>query len=801
MVYGPSLQPLDRTVEPAFASNLPTNARFTAAPIVPIFHRSSTVVYAAAQHERALAVVGTSLPRKCGIATFTADVVEQLKEYHPEIASQVFALDAGSGHRYPAGITAIPQDNAESYAAAARQINESGAQVVWLQHEFGIFGGKDGELVCDFACQIAAPLVVTFHTVLYEPSANQRRVVEHLIARASRIMVMSRHARELLVGIYNAPAERISVIPHGAPDRPFGRAEEFKRKRGLAGQNVLMTFGLLGPGKGLEHAIAALPKVVARHPDTVYRIVGATHPNLLADQGETYRDQLIALAERLGVADHIEWDNRFLDTPELLDQLEACDIYLTPYPNLQQATSGTLSYAVALGKAVVSTPYVHARELLAGEVGMLVAPSSSSAIADAVNRLLDDRDLLSAVQRRAYAAGRETIWPRFAQASAALIRKASVEPAGDISLTAVPGLSGFLAMCDSTGIYQHAIGIVPDRRHGYCLDDNVRALMVMNHVTGVDPGERLAWSSTFASFIQYAWNPNAHRFRNFMRFDRSWCEEHGSEDSNGRTLWALGDTVAHSPIPGLRDWARSWFDEVLPSLDTIDSPRALAFSMLGAAALVRSDGGHAGAEALLKRGAQVLERLLAESRRPDWAWFEAVLAYDNPRLPQALIEAGQVLGRSEWTALGLSTLAWICDRQTSPAGLFRPVGSEGFGRSYEQMPFDQQPLEAQAAIEACLAASRAEADTRWHRHGEVAYRWFFGANDRGAVLVDLATGRCRDGVTPRGANLNCGAESILAFQLGHCALQHLLIEQKKQPQAREAVAEKYDGRARTLAHP
>lgn len=776
------------------------SGRFSTAPIVPIFSLEQPRRPASRRTTR-LALIGTYLPRKCGIATFTADVVEQLGIHHPEITCEVHALDGGRGEDYPFGVCSIPSDSREDYAAAVRAINASQPDVVWLQHEFGIFGGPDGEMVCDLVNGIAAPLIVTFHTVLGSPTENQQRIIEHLVSRASRIMVMSRHGHDLLVGSYRAPRGRVVVIPHGAPDRPFGRAAARKHGLGLDRQNVLMTFGLLGPGKGLEHAIGALPAIVARHPDTLYRIVGATHPNLIAREGEAYRDKLVALADRLGVADHIAWENRFLDTEELLDQLEACDIYLTPYPNLQQATSGTLSYAVALGKAVVSTPYVHARELLAEQAGVLVEAGSKEAIAQAVNLLLDDRALLSAIQQRAYAVGRKTIWPRFASASAALVRAAAVEPEREISLTAAPGIGGFLAMCDATGMAQHAIGIVPDRRHGYCLDDNARALMLMNRLAGIAPADRLGLSCTFASFVQHAWNPDAGRFRNFMHYERTWCETVGSQDSNGRALWALGDTAVHSPIAELRDWASGWFDQVLPALESLDAPRAVAFAMLGAAAVLRGDPGHVGAARVLAHGASQLASLRAEAGHHGWTWFEDVLAYDNPRLPQAMIEAGAVLRQPHWTRLGLEALDWICARQTSPSGLFRPVGSECFGTAFTELPFDQQPLEAQAAIEACLAAHLVDPAPRWRDHAAAAYRWFLGANDRGAVLADIATGRCRDGVTPRGANLNCGAESILAFQLGHAALQHLLIRKPTATRAGETRAEEHDERARTLAHP
>lgn len=743
------------------------------ADVVPFFAPAGR---AGAAPARRVALVGTYTPRKCGIATFTRDVVEQFGRFHPEIRFDVYALDnpdaAPVSFAGVAGV--ISQDDAGDYLLAARAINESGVDAVWLQHEYGIFGGADGALVCDFVDRIAAPLVLTCHTVLGEPSPGQEQVLRHLVSRASRIMVMSGHGKALLESRYGADPATVDLIAHGAPDRPFGRKEAAKARLGLAGRKVLMTFGLLSPGKGLERVIEALPALVARHPEVLYRIVGATHPNCVAFEGERYRDSLVALARRLGVENHVAWENRFLETGELLDQLEACDIYVTPYLNLQQATSGTLSYAVALGKAVVSTPYIHAAELLADEVGVLIEPGSSAAVAEAAGALLDKPERLAAMERRAYARGRTTIWPEFAAAGAAMVARAAAPRArpgaAEAPLTVLPGLTGVFAMSDSTGMLQHGFGVVPDRRHGYCVDDNARALMLMNVAQGLSRPERLRWSTTYASFIQHAWNPELRRFRNFMSFERTWCEEAGSDDSNGRALWALGHTVELSPEPDLRRWARVWFDETCPVFEELDWPRTQAFAMLGAAAVLRSDPGHRRARALLERGGALLHALLDAGRRPDWAWFEAMLGYDNPRLSQALIEAGSLLGREDWTRAGLETLAWIAGRQTAAAGHFRPIGSETFGRAHDSLPFDQQPLEAQAAIEAARSAWTATGEQRWLDHARTAHAWFFGANDRAVILADVTTGRSRDGVTPRGANENCGAESILAFQLGHYSM-------------------------------
>lgn len=718
-----------------------------------------------------VALIGGFTPRKCGIATFTTDIWEQLRAHHPDVSVDLHVIDDPRSPLEYKGIRGVIRaDSIEDYRAAARRMNEDAVDAVWLQHEYGIFGGQDGDMVLELVDRVAAPLIVTLHTVLAEPSQHQREVLEHILCRASRVMVMSQHSMGLLQDLYHVSPERIAVIPHGAPDRPFGRGEAYKARIGHQGRRVMMTFGLLGPGKGLETVIEALPAVVANHPDVVYRIVGATHPNLVASEGEAYRESLETLAENLGVAANIEWDNRFLDLEELLDQLEACDIYLTPYPNMQQSTSGTLSYAVALGKAVVSTPYVHARELLADGVGVLVEPRQADVIAAAVNRLLDDPDELRAVQKRAWDKGRETIWPRFAAAARALVESVVVRQTRAMPLLATPGFSGVAAMSDATGMLQHSIGVVPDRRHGYCLDDNVRALMLMGVADSVPLAERQRWATVYASFIQHAWNPDVRAFRNFMNFDRTWCEPIGSADSNGRTVWALGRAMNDAPDPGLRHWAAQWFDIALAPVAAMDAPRTVAFVMLGAIEALRVNPAHGAARESLRHGGELLASLLNEARRPDWAWFEAVLSYDNPRLSQALIGAGQVLGREDWLEAGLSSLRFIARQQVSAQGHFRPVGSETFGRPYENMPFDQQPLEAWAAVDAAAAAYAATGDTTWLRHAETAYRWFLGGNDRGEVLGDIVSGRCRDGVTPQGVNLNTGAESILAFQLSHYAM-------------------------------
>lgn len=715
-----------------------------------------------------LALIGCFRPRQCGIATFTADVFGHLRIQSPKLEIDVYAMRGQPDQPVGAEVRqAIDEKDAASYRAAADAINASGADAVWLQHEFGIFGGAAGDMVLDLVERIAAPLIVTLHTVLAEPSPAQRHVMDRLVARASKLVVMSDHGRTTLAGLYGASPDQVALIEHGTPDRPFEEVSALRRRLGLADRPILSTFGLIGPGKGLETAIRALPAVAAQYPDILYRIVGATHPNLVAAEGEAYRDSLRQLATSLGMADNIAWENRFLDSEELLDQIELCDIYLAPYPNLQQITSGTLAYAVALGRAVISTPFVHARELLADDVGILLPGAESDAISEAALMLLALPDERRAVQRRAYARGRQTAWSVIAQQCAALVDEV-VRAAGakEISRRA-PALAGIWAMCDDVGMFQHAVHLLPDRAHGYCIDDNARALMLVHSLPPKMQEEAMPRARAFASFVQHGWNERAGAFRNFMGYDRRWLEEIGSEDSNGRTLWALGHASSCASDPHMREWAARLFDHSAPMAQGFKSPRAIAFAVLGADERLDRHPGNILARQIIERGGAFLRALWKAGRRPGWDWFEAGLAYDNARLAEALVRAGRRLPSLPHEEAGLSALDWLATFQTASQGHFRAVGSESFDHAGEALPFDQQPLEAWATVAACGTAYRLTGRALWRDHAETAYAWFLGRNDRSIMLGDLRSGRCLDGLTPRGVNRNSGAESILAFHLAH----------------------------------
>ncbi len=728
-----------------------------------------------------IAMIGNFLPRQCGIATYTTDTYIALQDRFPDIRVDVYAMnDRPGGYDYPPEVTGtIEQEDRMAYLAAAREIEASGAQAVWLQHEYGIYGGTAGEHILALIGRLSVPLIVTLHTILENPNDDQRRVMDGLLSRAARVIVMAERGREILLRIYGANPKSVMTIPHGVPDRALVEPDSMKPRFGWEDRKVLLTFGLLAPNKGIETVISAMPAVVEANPNALYVVLGATHPNLVANEGEAYRDRLKALTVDLGVAANVRFIDGFVEHEELLDYLQAADLYVTPYTNPQQITSGTLSYAIGVGKAVVSTPYIHATEILRDGHGVIADFGDVAAFAGAVSRLLADDAERNELSRRAYERGRTMIWPRLAEATlegidAIVAARPKRLKATKSPVLLQPSISAVERMSDATGMLQHSIYSVPDRRHGYCIDDNVRALMLMTAIDDLDEEVRDKWTTIYASFVQYAWNPDKRRFRNFMNFDRTWCEEFGSEDSNGRTLWALGVTAKRATATKHRDWASGLFDETAGLALELTSARSQAFAMLGAAAMLSAHPGHQLSRNILERFSADLSSLLEGARRPEWEWFEIVLAYDNARLPEALIRAGMALGRQDLIENGLTTLAWITQQQTGPEGRFRAIGTESFGRAYEKpLPFDQQPLEAQATIDACAAAFKATGDTRWQTEAERAYRWYLGQNDLDLPLATASDGGCFDGLMPNGLNRNQGAESILALQLASCAISAL----------------------------
>jgi glycosyltransferase involved in cell wall biosynthesis len=736
-----------------------------------------------------IAFIGNSLPRRCGIATFTTDLQQAVAASDPDLATSIAAMNDGDGYKYPSTVGfQIRDDRIQDYARAADFLNDGQFDVVSLQHEFGIFGGEAGAHITGLLSRLTMSVVTTLHTVLSEPSSAQRGVMERVVDASARVVVMAEKGRDLLRTIYRLPADKIEVIPHGIPDFAFVEPDDAKARHGFAGRSVILTFGLLSPNKGIEVMIDAMPSVLRRRPDAVYVILGATHPHLVREQGEAYRTGLQKRVHELGIEDHVVFLDQFVDRETLLGFISMCDVYVTPYLNEAQMTSGTLAYSFGLGKAVVSTPYWHAQELLADGRGIMVPFGDVVATGNEIAGLLTDAARRQAMRRRAYASSRSMTWEQTAKRYLATFEAArrgrvlnviagSVQARPFLQPSAPPELrtDHLHCMCDDTGLFQHAVHSVPDRTHGYCVDDNARALLLACTLGGA--GEQSLpepLTARFASFVQHAWNPQAQRFRNFMSFDRRWLEEVGSEDSHGRTLWALGECARGDTSPSRRRWATALFAEALPVVESFSSPRAWSFALLGLDAYCAVVAAPSSTIRLRSLLADRLLDLLSTVETPDWVWFEEGLSYDNARLPQALIATGLSMQAPAYVEAGLRSLHWLVRVQSTPAGLFRPVGSESFSdRLSPPKAFDQQPLEATATISACLAAWRADGDVQWRAEAVRAFAWFMGDNDLSTPLVDLETGACRDGLHRDRPNENRGGESVVSYLLSLAEIRQL----------------------------
>ena len=737
-----------------------------------------------------IAVIGNSLPRRCGIATFTTDLQKAISMSRADLETSIVAMtDPGQAYDYPPAVAfQIKDGHIDDYMRAADFLNAGQFDIVCLQHEFGIFGGEAGAHILVLLSRLTMPVVTTFHTVLASPTVKQRAVVERIVDASSKVVVMANKGRELLRDVYLVPDDKIEVIAHGIPDVAFVGSDAAKARLGFAGKSVILTFGLLSPNKGIEVMIDAMPSILKRCADAVYVVLGATHPNLVRNQGEAYREGLKARVRELGIHDHVVFLDRFVDLATLLEFISMCDVYVTPYLNEAQMTSGTLAYSFGLGKPVVSTPYWHARELLTEGCGVLVPFGNAAAIGGEIAKLLTDDVRRQAMSRRAYAASRMMTWECTAERYMSVFETARQGHRPKVfarSDMGSPGLRGpappdmqighFLSMCDDVGLFQHAVHSVPDRAHGYCVDDNARALLLACALN--NPGEQPlseVLTARFAAFVQHAWNPDTGQFRNFMGFNRTWLEDRGSEDSHGRTLWALGEAARTDASPARRQWAAALFAQALSIAESFRSPRAWAFMLLGLDAYCAVAPDDLRAREVRHSLADRLMSCLASVETPDWVWFEEGLAYDNARLPQALMLAGMATQTPQYLDAGLRSLRWLMTQQTTAAGQFRPVGTAGFGEQRQHpRAFDQQPVEATATIAACLTAWRASGDTEWKATAARAFGWFLGSNDLSVALVDPNTGSCRDGLHPDRANENRGGESVVCYLLGLAEMRQL----------------------------
>jgi len=730
---------------------------------------------------RRIAVLGNHLPRQCGIATFTSDLSDAIASAGPDLDCFVMAMnDARHQHAYPSRVRfELTDSDAAAYTRAADFLNVNAVDVISVQHEYGIFGGKAGSHLLPLLRALRMPIVTTLHTILAAPNLHQRRVMDEVTALSDRLVVMTEGAATLLHEVHGVDEEKIDVIPHGIPNIPFAGS---KYRLGVEGRPLILTFGLLSPDKGIENVIDALPTILAHYPDVVYIVLGATHPHIIERHGETYRLMLEERAKRLGVDGNVIFHNRFVSQSELSEFLAATDIYITPYVKPEQIASGTLAYALGAGKAVISTPYAYARELLAEGRGILVPWNDPSAIAAEVVSLLDDPEKRMDLRPRAAEHGRGMLWPSVAYSYLRTFERARKEHAQRARTafrahtlamrpTDLPqvNLDHIEVMTDDTGMLQHASFNVPRYDEGYCLDDNARALLLMTLLEEAgsnDPRLVRVMASRYLAFVSHAFNRPLGRFRNFMSHARVWLEEQGSEDSHGRALWALGTVVGCSADPGRQSLAGTLFHAALPAVSNFSSPRAWAYALLGIERYLHAFEGDRHVQAAGLAIAERLHALFRHTNVAEWPWCENRVTYCNARLPQALIAAGAWIEDESMIATGLRSLEWLMTIQRTTDGYFAPIGTMGFfERGTTAAPFDQQPVDACATVSACMQAFRTTGDHRWADHARRAFTWFLGQNQLQQSLYDPLSGGCRDALHPDRLNENEGAESTLSFLL------------------------------------
>jgi glycosyltransferase involved in cell wall biosynthesis len=747
-----------------------------------------------------VAIFSTYPPRACGIGTFAFDVRTSLLAT-PGVKSvgAIAIVDQASSPQRHDVLATVSQAVRGDYVRAARLLGRLDVDVVLLQHEYGIFGGTDGEYVLSFARELTRPLVLTLHTVLSDPTENQREVLTALCEEAERVIVMTETAQRLLLEMKGCAPEKIRVVQHGAPallGRRTGNGSAPSRSLDrLRSRFVLSTFGLISPGKGIETAIAALPAIVERHPEVLYLVAGRTHPEVARLTGEEYRLLLERRAVALGVDDHVEFDDRFLSVPELADLLHATDVFLTPYRNPQQIASGALTFAIAAGCAAISTPYLFAKDMLATGAGKLVPFDDVEAIENAVRDYIESPESLAAARAEARRLGADLAWPSIAAETAVVLEEAAVArprrepiPIVELELTSVR-TDHLRTLVDDVGIVQHANGVIPSWESGYCVDDVARLAVVALELSG--RASDLRWTPVLhrsLAFLQFAAGPEGTGMRNFMGYDRRWLDEPHVGDHVGRTIWALGEILSTAWIPALSRPAQRLLEALVPSLDGNVSLRTAAYATLGLARLDPDRRDH-DASLLLARLVEQLAVAYEESADASWKWFEDRLTYDNARLSQALVVGGSALRQPSFAAMGLESLAWLGDECGLGEGMLRLPGHHGRDRD-ELAPGegDEQPLDAAALVEAELAALVATRDGDHGWRARNAFDWFLGRNRLDRPLYDFATGGCCDGLGETDINANQGAESTLAFHRAQLLLDAAALPAPDRRKVRAAVA-------------
>lgn len=731
-----------------------------------------------------IAYISTYPPRECGIATFNHNLLRAIGYDKTAVSEDSFVVAMNDSenldtYEYPAEVKyRIRQENQKDYIRAADYINTSLVDACIMEHEFGIYGGENGVYILPLIARLQKPLVTILHTILKDPSYMQLTIIREIAKYSSRIVVMSHRAVGFLTSIYGIPFNKIQLIEHGVPDLEPKQNNPVKESLAFKNKKVLFTFGLISRNKGLETVIQALPKIVAKNPDVMYVILGTTHPGVIRNSGEEYRESLKKLARELNVEDNLTFINKFVSEEQLFDYLTACDMYITPYLNEAQITSGTLSYAVGAGAAVISTPYWHAEELLADNRGYLFDFKDADALATIVNDLFDDENQLKTIKANAYEYGLHLRWPTTGQVFVDVLDEAIYKSLAEkedpgkqiIDPDAMPSfsLSHIQRLTDDTGIVQHAKYGIPNLKEGYCLDDNSRALILAILAYQQNKSKiALDLLPIYLSYIQYMQCDDGN-FRNFLSFTREYLDEVGTEDSFGRTIWALGYLINNAPNNSYREFARELFDKSVPHFKDLKHLRGIANTMIGLANFLKANSSNEQIKEQFDALAASLKNAYKTNKKGHWHWFEEKMTYDNAILPLALLCHYEITKDQESIDIAMESIDYL-SQKTMIQGYLNPIGNDGwlYREGGDMAIYDQQAIETMAMVLMYFKAYEITHDLTYIKQMYKCYQWFLGENSLKLPLYDHETKGCGDGLQPHGVNRNQGAESTLAYWISH----------------------------------
>jgi len=721
-----------------------------------------------------IAYLATYPPRECGIATFTHDLVSTInKKFNPRAKAEIIAMnDESSLYNYGDEVKyQINQADVEDYINVAKNINnDNEIGLVNVQHEFGLFGGDYGEYLIPFLESLNKPVITTFHSVVPNPDKKQKKVVRAIAERTKAMIVMADSAIDILEKDYGLNKNKIHKIHHGVPDISINfDKEKLKEELRLEGKFVLLTFGMLNRGKGIEYAIKALPEVVKQNPDIIYVVVGETHPQVRKHEGESYRNELTELVEELGLKNHVKFYNKYLSLNEIIKFLQAADIYITPSLDPNQIVSGTLAYALSSGTPIIATKYAHAKELISGNRGMLVDFKDHEQIEQAINFLVKNKRLRDEMGNNAYEYGRNMVWSKVASDYMNVFQKTTKTKRIKYIVPNI-NLAHLKKMTDTTGIIQHAKHSVPDRNTGYTLDDNARALIAAAKYYDLNKDEdTLNLISTYLAFIKYSQKDNGN-FQTTLTYEHDFVNEPESEDSYGRAIWACGTLINSSVYDNIKHNAKFIMDNSLKIFDKIKSPRAIAFMILGLCEYHKRYK-YKDLHEKIKILADKLVELYKNESLKDWRWFEPYLTYSNGVLSEALFNAYNIVKDEKYLSIAVESLDFLKEITIIKKRAVL-IGHNGWYRKNgKRALYDQQPVDACSLVRAFLASYKVIKKRSYYNDAIVSFEWFLGKNSLNRRIYDDITGGCFDGLNPKEINLNQGAESTISYLMARLYLE------------------------------